>query len=194
MTLTRELEKYFSKQPAFMNGDVRRVFPKASQGYLNLLIHNMLKSKRVFRISRGVYSFHDDPQVVGFAFRPFYYGLQDALSFHGLWEQETNPAVITVRRVRSGLRSYENGNYVVRRIGRKMFFGFESVKYGDYWMPVSDVEKTLIDLVYFKQHITADLKKEFRKRVRRDKLAQYLKKCPKYVRRKVNAVLSKLYM
>ncbi|EQD66731.1 transcriptional regulator, partial [mine drainage metagenome] len=81
------------------------------------------------------------------AFLPFYYGLEDALSLRGFWEQETNPVIITPRKVRNGVRQFDSRNYVVRRIDRKMFFGYTFVNYEEFYIPVSDTEKTLIDLI-----------------------------------------------
>ncbi len=162
---------------------------KAKRGYLDLLVHQLVKGKRLFRIRNGVYSFSDDTQLAGFAFQPFYYGLQDALSLHGLWEQETNPVVITTRKVRNGIRKFGDSNYVVRRISKRLFFGFESLKYGEYWVPVSTIEKTLIDLVYFKQYLPPDLKIEFRKRCDRKRLAELLKRCPPWLAKQVRKII-----
>ncbi len=189
MTYPQKLAEAFSKQPAFTIADAQKALGGISRAYLNLLMHGLLKKKKLFRIGKGVYSFYDDLQVVGFAFRPFYYGCQEALSIRGLWEQETNPTVITPRKARSGLRSLEGGNYVVRRINRKMFFGFETIKQGEFWVPVSDVEKTLIDLAYFRQPVSMEVVKEFRKRYDAKKLARYLKKSPRRVVEKIRRML-----
>ncbi|MEK6954264.1 MAG: hypothetical protein AABX01_04610 [Candidatus Micrarchaeota archaeon] len=184
------MREAFSKQPAFTIGDMGRLLgKKVSREYLSQLLHQLAKQKRIFRIRNGVYSFSDDSQMAGFAFRPFYYGLQDALSLHGLWEQETNPVVITARKVRSGLRKFFGSNFVVRRVSKKMLFGSEPMKYGEYWIPVSTIEKTLIDMVYFRQHFTQELKTEFRKRADRKKLADLLERCPAWVRERVSKIV-----
>lgn len=189
MKYVSRLAESFSTQPAFGAGEVKRLFPEISTGYLDVLLHNLEKKKKIHRISRGIYTFRDDPQVVGFAFRPFYYGLQDAMSLLEIWEQETNPVVITPRKVRTGLRQFEGSNYLVRRVNRKMFFGFEQVKYGDIWIPVSDIEKTFIDLVYFDNNIPEDALKAFKRRIDKEKLTAYLKKCDGWVRKRVGNIL-----
>ncbi len=191
MTYPKKLQEAFGKQPVFTLADVRRLLPKASAGYARLLLHNLLKAGKIFRISRGIYSFHDEALVAGFAFRPFYYGCQDALSLHGLWEQETNPVVITARKVRAGMRKFAGGNYVVRRIERRMFFGYEMMKCAGWWVPVSDVEKTLIDMVHFRQHVGEELGAEFESRIERKKMRGYLKRCPDRVARKVGKIIAK---
>lgn len=179
------LAETFSGQPSFSIGDAKRLLPGISGGYLDVLLHNLAKMGKIHRISRGFYSFHDDLQVVGFAFRPFYYGLQDAMSLLDIWEQETNPVVITPRKVVSGLRHFEGSNYVVHRIGRKMFFGHELMKYGEMWIPVSDAEKTFIDMVYFGQNIPKDMLTTFKRRIDKEKFSSYLAKCDGWLAKRV---------
>jgi len=184
---TKEVREHFETAPAFTITDLRVFLGKKSIGneYLHLLVHNLLARGELKRISRGVYTFRGDAQVVGFGFSPFYYGLQEALSLRNLWEQETNPVVITPRNVRSGLRNFQGANYVVRRINRRMFFGFDTIRYGDFWIPVSDIEKTLIDLVYFRQPLSAETIAEIKPRLDRKKLEGYLKRCPAWVKKRL---------
>ncbi len=189
MGYTKQAREAFFTRPSFSIADVRRLLPKASHSYVSLMLHNLEKRGDIHRISRGIYSYSDDAIVAGFAFRPFYLGLQDAMSIHGIWEQETNPVVVSPRKVRSGLRKYANGNYTVRRISRKLFFGYETLKYSGFFVPVSTVEKTLIDLVHYRQHIPADAQNEFRKRVKKKELNELLKRCPKALAEKVKKLL-----
>ncbi|MFH1200115.1 MAG: type IV toxin-antitoxin system AbiEi family antitoxin domain-containing protein [Candidatus Micrarchaeota archaeon] len=190
MTNPAVLEKAFSMQPCFSLAQARRVLSGASAGYARLLLHNLVKGGRLHRVARGVYSFHSEAQVAGFAFSPFYYGLQDALSLHGAWEQETNPVVVTVRKVREGVRSFEGANFVVRCIPRRLFFGFESMQYGDLWVPVSSLEKTLADLAYFRCHVPADALREIRPRVDLKELDEVLSRFPKPAASRAREMLS----
>lgn len=183
------LEKELGKQPTFSVADVKKILPDVSEEYIHLLLHNLRGRKKVHRINRGIYTFFEEMAVVGFAYSPFYYGLQQALSIHGLWEQEANPIVITPRKVRNGIRKFEGNNYVVRRICRKMFFGYSVLKYSGFWVSVSDVEKTLIDMVYYRQHIGKELAAEFRKRIDKEKMKKYLKKVPKKYHVGINKIV-----
>lgn len=191
MKYVAEVRKRFSSAPAFTLTDLRVFLAEMgiSAGYLHLLVHHFLSRGEARRIARGVYTFRDDAQVAGFGFRPFYYGLQDALSLRNLWEQETNPVVITPRKVRAGMRKFEGSNYVVRRISRSMFFGHKMEKYSDFWIPVSDVEKTLIDFAYFKEPLEKEALKEIGKRADERVLAGYLLRCPKWVKKRVGKML-----
>ena len=195
MKYLKEFRNHFSKQPAFTINEAKRYLAKKkiSDDYLYQLLHYLLKRKELKRISRGIYTFHDDVSVVGFAFRPFYYGLEDALSMRDLWEQETNPVVITIRKVRTGIRSFDSRNYVVKRIARDMFFGFEFIEHSGFWLPVSTIEKTLIDFLYFKSHLSEELLHTLKEAIDKEKLNELLLKIPerhkKWISAKINAIL-----
>ena len=191
MKYTKDLRVEFSKKTAFTIRDIKNFLSKKniSSNYLGVLLHNLRKKGELKRIGRGVYTLREELEVVGFAFFPFYYGLQESLSIRNLWEQETNPVVLTTRKIRAGMRNFLGNNYVVKRINRKMFFGFEMVRYYDFWIPVSDVEKTLIDFVYFREPLLPDTLAEIKKRINMDVLRNYLKRCPERVRKKVVALI-----
>ena len=161
----------------------------ADKAYSRLMLHQMEKKGEIKRLKKGYYSFEEDLDSIGFLFEPFYYGLQDALSLQGLWEQETNPVIITTRKVRTGLRSFLGRNVLVRHIKKSMFFGYEPKRVGKVFLPVSDTEKTLIDFVYFRLTIPDYVLKEMAKKLDRDKLEQYLKRTDKYLIKKVNKIL-----
>ncbi len=173
--------------PIFTLSDARVLLGSLgiSQRYLKLLINHLMKTGEIHRISRGTYTFHDDLAIVGFAFRPFYYGLEDALSYRNFWTQATNPVVMTTNGVREGLREFIGANYIVKRVKPKLFFGFGFVKHYDMWLPVSDPEKTLIDLVYYKHGIRDDAMDNLAKEIDKDKLELYLKKYSKRLRKEV---------
>lgn len=161
-----------------------------SDMYLKILINGLIKKGSIIRISRGVYTFHKEIAVVGFAFRPFYYGLEDALSYRNLWNQASNPIVITHSGVREGMRKFEGGNYMVKRIRHDLFFGFDFIKYYDFWLPVSDPEKTLIDLVYYHHGIRDDALVKLLDILNREKLDEYLKGYGRGFRKKINRIIS----
>ncbi len=191
MKYIKEFVGHFGKRDFFSIRDCR-VFlkqKKISKAYFSYLIHYLLKKSVIKRIARGYYTFQDDPIVAGFAFSPFYYGLQEALSMHGLWEQETNPVIITTKKARTGLRQVLQGNVLVRRIGKKMFFGFNMMNHCGKWVPVSDIEKTFIDIVYFNEKIPAEAMLEIKKVLRRKVLDEYLAKTKPRLRERIKKIL-----
>lgn len=160
-----------------------------SPAYLKRLVNYMTKKKELKRITKGIYTMHDDITVVGFAFRPFYYGLENALTIRKLWEQAVNPVVITPRNVRQGTRSFEGSNYRLFRIKKGLFFGYDQVRYYNFWIPVSDYEKTLIDFVYFDHKLRDDVLAELKKKIDTRKLRSYLKLCGPSLRKKTLSTL-----
>ncbi len=61
-------------------------------------------------------------------------------------------------------------NVLIRRIDSKYLFGFDYYKSGDFYFPYSDVEKTFIDMIYFKQNLDKEVVKEFLKKLDKNKL------------------------
>ncbi len=184
MAVVDVLRERFRKKPVFTISEVKRHTPHAHQ-----LLHYLLKRGEVKRITKGYYTFRDDVMVVGWAFFPYYYGLHEALSLHGLTEQEVNPIVITPRRVRQGLRSFQGRNYIVRRISRGMFFGYTLIPYYDFYIYVSDYEKTLIDFLYYREPLPPAEREALLERVDREKLESYLQRCPLWLRKRVGTLL-----
>ncbi|MHA1853248.1 MAG: type IV toxin-antitoxin system AbiEi family antitoxin domain-containing protein [Candidatus Heimdallarchaeaceae archaeon] len=145
----KELKEKLKLTPVFRTKDVELIIK--NKNYTYLILHNLLKRGEIKRITKSWYSWQDDPTLTVFCFKPAYIGLQEALSIYNLWEQETNVVIITPRKVRSGIREFFGTNIIIHRISPKYFFGFDYLKYGDFFIPVSDIEKTLIDLVYFNE-------------------------------------------
>lgn len=179
----RELLK---KSPVFRAKDVEHIVK--DKNYSSLLLHNMVKRGEVNRVTKGWYSLHEDPIVSVFCFKPAYIGLQEALSLHELWEQETNIVIVTTRNVRMGVRKVLGSNVIFHRIGQKYFFGFDYMRYGDLFIPVSDPEKTLIDLFYFNEFPGGEVIRHIKGRIDRHKLLTYLDRYPQRFRRRVRAV------
>ncbi len=175
--------KLFEKSPVVDFGSIKRIV--GDEKYAKQLIKNLILKNKLKRITKGYYTKYEDTSLMVFCFKPSYMGLQDALSIHDLWEQETNTVVITARKVRQGIRKVFGNNVVIRRIDPKYVFGFDYIKQGDIYYPVSDVEKTFIDMIYFRENMDKDLLKEFKKRIDKEKLKKYLKKYPKNIKDKV---------
>lgn len=191
MKYIKELREHFSKKPAFSIRDIKNFFSKKklSSSYANVLLNHLLKRKEIFRIAKGAYSFSNSPNAIAFAIQPSYFGLQDALSLHGFWNQATIPVLITPRKIRAGIRKITGANVLVKRIGRKMFFGIEMIKCENFWLPVSDAEKTLIDFFYFNEPLDKQTAKKILKKIDKKKFGCYLKKTPKKTRKKIEKIL-----
>lgn len=171
-----EVRRFAESTPAFRARDVELLV--GERRYALLMLHNLAKRGEFNRVARGWYSVHDDPVVSVFALGPAYLGLQEALSLRDLWEQETNVVVVTSGKAKPGTRRVFGSGVVVHRIDPGYFFGFDYLPYGGFHVPVSDVEKTLIDLVYFGESPGQDVLQELAQKADRRVLARYLRCYP----------------
>lgn len=179
---------FFRESPVVSIHSLKSFIKKKNKQYIYLAISNLLKKGEIKQLTKGFYTIHEETSLIVFCFKPSYLGLQDALSIHNLWEQETNPVVITTRKVRQGLRKVLGNNFMLHRISPKYFFGFEYKQYGDFYVPVSDIEKTLIDLAYYRQYIDPVTLREFRKRIDKKKIKEYLHAYPPRFQKRVAAL------
>jgi len=187
------INEIFRKSPVVSFSSIQRIVKnKKNTQYTKQLIRNLLKQRKIKKLTKGFYTSHDEVSLLVFCFKPAYLGLQDALSFHNLWEQETIPVIITTKKIRSGIRKVFDLNVLIRRIDKKYLFGFEYFKEGNFYFPYSDLEKTFIDLVYFRQPMDKEVINNFKEKINRKKLDSYLKKYPKRFKEKVLTGLSYL--
>ena len=179
MKYLNEFRKAFSGEasPVFRISEAKTFLKLrgAHRAYVYTMIHNLIVNKEIIRITRGVYTFHtEEATVAGFAFSPFYYGLENALTIHRLWDQMTNPVILTTRKVRIGVRQFAGRNYVVRRVNEEFLFGYEIINYSGVWVPVSDVEKTLLDMIYFHHNLDEETLNLVLKKIDIKKFLEYL--------------------
>jgi predicted transcriptional regulator of viral defense system len=168
-----KIRDFIGKTPVFSSKDIERIVK--DKNYAHLILSKLTKKGEIFRLTKGFYSAFNDPTFSVFCFRPSYLGLYDALSLRNLWEQEVNTTIITIKKVRGGFRKILGANVIVRRIKPKYFFGFDYIKYGNFYIPVSDLEKTLIDLIYFKESLTWQVLKNLKNKIDKKKMLKYLK-------------------
>jgi len=182
----RKIEGLFRRSPIVDAKSISRLIGSKKQikQYDKQLIRNLILKGKIKKLTKGHYTLHDDPSLIVLCFSPAYLGLQDALSFHGLWEQETVPVIVTAKRARQGIRKVLEVNVLIRRINRRYILGIEYRRHGDFYLPVSDVEKTFIDMIYFRERMDKDLLENFRKRINIKKLEEYLQKYPEKIKTK----------
>lgn len=176
-----EVDALLEKSPVVSFDSVEKIVAgrKNKKQYAKILIKNLIAKGKMKKLAKGWYTAKDDILLSVFCFQPAYFGLQDALSFHGLTEQETIPVIVTTQRVKQGIRKIMGSNVLVRRIKKDYFFGFESHGQSGMYLPYSDIEKTLIDLIYFKENLSPETFKGIMKKVNLKKMENYLKKYPK---------------
>jgi predicted transcriptional regulator of viral defense system len=191
----KNIRQFFKDNPVVDINSLKKFISKKDKNYVYLLISNMLKNKEINKITKGYYTRYNDPFLIVSCFKPAYMGLQAALSFHNIWEQEANPVILALSKIRYGIRSVFGKNVIIKRLSKKYFFGYDYFPYQledrTIYLPYSDIEKTFIDLVYFKQYIDPETLKEIKKRISKKKFNSYLKVYPKIIQKRILNVLKK---
>mgnify|MGYP001565594675 CR=1 FL=1 len=189
----KKIEVLFNKSPVVNISSISRIIRsrKNVKQYPKQLIRNLILKGKIRSLTKGYYTIHEESSLAVFCFKPAYLGLQDALSYHNLWEQETIPIIITSKKVRQGIRKILGVNVLIRRIDKKYLFGFEYKKQGEFYLPLSDIEKTLIDMIYFKHKLDLELLKNFRRLINEQKLKRYLSVYPQSTKKRVLQMLKK---
>ena len=179
MKYVRKFLGEFRKTSVFSTADVRRflVSEGASPTYALVFINSMIRRGKAFCLAKGIYTLYRDIEVAGFAFSPFYYGLGFALTKHRLWKQQANLHVLTTRNVRRGSRVVLGTNINVSKISKRMFFGYVYVKGANFYYPVSDIEKTLIDCIYYRFSLEDYVYESIFAKLDSRKMKVYLRQC-----------------
>ncbi len=140
----------------------RSVEAAVGRNYAKVLIHNLRRKGQIVELLKGVYSFKKSPYMVAKALPRAYVGLGSAAFLHGAWNQVTAVTILSpdVSRIaKHGVREVAGFKVVLRKISSKMYFGYEYKYLGDLreWVRVSDPEKTLIDIIYFRYPASDDI-------------------------------------
>ncbi len=185
-----KIQKLFKESPIVTHKSIEKIMQKNNNQYAKQLIKNLIKKNKIKKLCKGVYTSYNESSLAVFCYTPSYLGLQDALSFHNLWEQETIPIIITSKKVRTGIKKSLDSNILIRKINKKYLFGFDYSQQDNYALPYSDIEKTFIDMIYFKQPISKEVLIEIKRRINKSKFKDYLKKYPKRFKDKVLKIIN----
>lgn len=181
---------FFSEQLVFTSEDASRYLRKegASAEYVRLFLHKLVVDGSLMRIKRGVYTFSKNEVLIGFAFRPFYYGMEYALTIRKIWTQQADPVIISRTKANQGVRLVENSRVVIRRINKNAFFGFEYINYSGFFVPVSSPEKILLDFIYFREGLDEETMSALLQRCNKRVVRDYAIKLGKPYRSKVDDI------
>jgi predicted transcriptional regulator of viral defense system len=194
MTTTNDIIKKFSDYPAFTYNDVKLyIYDSCKKVNIPRLLSHLKSTGRIHSIIKGAYSFSEDVMVSGFAFEPFYYGMLSALTIREWWTQEAAPEIITLRKIKKSRIKVFNGlSFVTLHHSRpNYFFGYDILKYGGISIPVSDPEKTLIDLFFYKVRLPIQSYGLLLKKIDEKKVRRYLKVYDKHTVASVEGFLKK---
>lgn len=142
MMYEADIKELFSKVPVFSVADLTQVI--SNRTYAKKFISAMVERKKVKRIRKDLYTYHDDPFLIStFILRPSYISGISALSYHQMITQIPKEVFCCTSKP---TKTY----FFIERIGfhqTKSFFGFEMKKYLGFDIPIATPEKALIDSI-----------------------------------------------
>ena len=196
MTIVNEIKNHFSDYPVFTYRDLILYFrgKRIKPSNLTRILSYMKSNGSLYTLKKGVYTFKKNDMVSGFAYAPFYYGLLSALTLRELWTQNSRPEIITIKKVRSNRTPiFDDPKDVifVHHVPIRYFFGFDIIKYGALKLPVSDPEKTLIDLFYYKVKLPLQNYDGLLRSIEIKKVHKYLKEYDRHTSRSVHNFVKK---
>jgi len=149
------------------------------KNYAKQVVYRLKKRGLIIELLKGVYTPKKSPYMLVKAIPLSYVGLGSAAFLHGALGQVTVLTVLTPwapRLVRPGVRFIAGEKVVVRRISKKMYYGYDYVYIEEIGedVRVSEPEKTLIDAVYFNYPLLPEMLPGLLELVDVDKLYGYL--------------------
>ncbi|MFO7711082.1 MAG: hypothetical protein R6V53_04940 [Candidatus Woesearchaeota archaeon] len=117
--------------------------------YAYTVLGRLVKQGRLKKIIKGKYTVHDDIYLIATnLYFPSYLSFLSCSYFKGYTEQIINTVqVATTMQIRDIM--FENYHLEFHKMGKKMFFGYEKVFYGNFFLFIADDEKLLIDSIYY---------------------------------------------
>ncbi len=179
---------------------------KYSKFVLKKRVYELKEKGWLVPLRRGLYFISDissrgfvniSPIVIASAFdKNSYVSLDSALSFYGLFEQMLR-VVSSVTKLKSNKYVFQNNTYRYLKIASKLYFGFKTENIEGYYTKIAELEKVILDYLYFKNDIySIDLLLEklqkAKDRIDLKKLFAYARKFPEATKRKLGFILDVL--
>ena len=189
--------------------DIHKVLGKKySKFALKKKIYQLKEKGWFVPLRRGLYFISDissrgfvniSPVVIAGAFdKDSYVSLDSALSYYGLFEQMLR-TVSSVTKLKTKKYVFQNNTYRYMKINKKLYFGFKTENIEGYYAKVAELEKVILDYLYFKNDTySIDLVLEKLQKAKNiidvKKLFIYARKFPETTKRKLGFILDLLKM
>lgn len=179
---------------------------KYSRFVLKKLVYELKKKGWLIPLRRGLYFVSDissrgfvniSPVVIAGAFdKDSYVSLDSALNYYGLFEQMLR-TISSVTRLKSRKYVFQENTYRYLKINKKLYFGFKTENIEGYYAKVADLEKVILDYIYFKNDtysidLLLEKLRKARDRIDLKKLVTYARKFPETTKRKLGFILDVL--
>lgn len=176
---------------------------KYSKFALKKRIYELKEKGWLIPLRRGLYYICDissrgfvniSPFIIAFAFdKDSYISLDSALSFYNLFEQMLRTtSSVTISKSKKYV--FQDNTYRYLKISKKLYFGFKTENLEGYYVKVAELEKVILDYLYFKNDTySVDLLIEKLQKAKDGidfkKLFSYARKFPESTKRKLGFIL-----
>jgi predicted transcriptional regulator of viral defense system len=185
-------------------GDIHKALgARYSRFILKKRVYELKEKGWLVPLRRGLYFIADistrdfvniSPFIIASAFnKDSYISLDSALSFYGLFEQilRTTSSITTSK---SKKYMFQRNTYHYLKIKRTLYFGFRTENLEGYYVKVAELEKVILDYLYFRNDTySIDLLIEklhkAKDRLNVEKLFGYAKRFPEATKRKLGFIL-----
>lgn len=179
---------------------------KYSKFALRKRVYQLKEKGWLVPLRRGLYFVSDissrgfvnvSPVVVAGAFcKDSYVSLDSALSHYGLFEQMLR-IVSSVTKLKSNKYVFQNNTYRYLKISGKLYFGFKTENIEGYYAKIAELEKVILDYLYFKNDtysidLLIEKLQKAKDRIDLKKLFAYARKFPEATKRKLGFILDML--
>ncbi len=176
---------------------------KYSKFVLKKRIYELREKGWLIPLKRGLYFISDissrgfvniSPFIIASAFdKNSYISLDSALSFYGLFEQMLR-TTSSVTSLKSKKYVFQDNTYRYLKINKKLYFGFRTENLEGYYVKVAELEKVVLDYLYFKNDtysidLLLEKLQEAKDRLDFKKLFNYARKFPETTKRKLGFIL-----
>lgn len=139
------------------------------------------KQQKIYRIKKGHYSLNkiENKFLLQKAFKETYIGLHSALEYYGSTTQRfTNLDLITKKLKHN--QKVQDTEIDFHKVKEELFFGYKKIHINNTEVFISNIEKTLIDCIYFsnKLYLTEiqEFIRKYKEEINKEVLMTYLEK------------------
>lgn len=142
----------FLKTPVITKAEIKKA-KACNDDYAYTMLNRLLNQNKIRQLKKGKYTAIDNVYVIfSNLYVPSYISFWTASYLKGYTKQIVNTIHIVTTRNYPSI-SYENYLVIFHKISKKLFFGYEKKKQGDYFVFIAEDEKLLLDSIILQQNI-----------------------------------------
>lgn len=177
MVKTIELLNYLKKYVVFDTLVLENRLNK-NRKYTNLVLYRLNKSGWIHKIERNKYTVYEDPFLLAsHIIWPAYISGWNALKYYSLTEQVPHNISVLTTKNKKNIK-LDNVKIIFKKVRAKILFGYDKIKYDNFWIFIANPEKAIIDSALLRLVSFSEIKEIIinnRKRLRINLMLRYLK-------------------